>query len=605
MTTEAGLQSAVLTEPAHENHIVQFYESDDFLCDTVANFLGAGLEAGEPLLVIATAAHREAFRGRLALRGFDVEGACNSGQLTLLDARETLATFMVGGMPDWSRFKEVIGAIITSGRKGRDGRVRAYGEMVDLLWRDGHPKAAIALEELWNDVGKIHSFSLLCAYVMGNFYKEADGQHFHEVCRTHTHVLPAESFSALGSQDDRAREISILQQRARALEHEVEHRRELEMTLRDALADQRRAEEALRDFVENAVYGMHWVDAEGIIKWANPAEMELLGYARDEYIGHHISEFHADAETIADMLARLKRNETLRDYEARMRCKDGSVKVVRTSSNVLWEDGKFIHTRCFSRDVTDTKRAEEAKRKSEQLLEATLVREQEARAEAERTVRFNEMFAGILGHDLRNPLSAISTGAHYLLRVNANERVAKTAARILSSTDRMTRMVDQLLDFTRIRVGNGIALRRAAVDLRDLCNRVREELEAGHPDRSVTVDCRGELSGQWDEDRLLQVFSNLVGNALHHGAGDSAVTVRVDATDPVLVDVLIHNDGVIPAEVLPVLFEPFRGTSKQQNSKGLGLGLFITQQILTAHGATIDVTSTPESGTTFRIRLPR
>jgi PAS domain S-box-containing protein len=617
MTTDSRLQSAavkentaqagveLLAQPAHENHIVQFYETDDFLCDTVAHFLSAGLTADEPLIVIATPEHREQFCRRLQLRGFDVDGAQKSGQLVLLDARETLAHFMVNGMPDWQKFKAVVGAVITKSREGRDGRVRAYGEMVDLLWRDGNPNAAIALEELWNDVGKIHSFSLLCAYVMGNFYKEADGEHFHEVCRTHTHVIPAEGFSTLSTPDDRLREISVLQQRARALETELEHRKELEKALRDALADRRRAEEELRDFAENAVYGLHWVGADGIIQWANKAELDLLGYSRDEYFGRHISEFHADPHVIDDILQRLTRNETLRDYEARLRCKDGSIKHVQIGSNVFWRDGEFVHTRCFTRDITEKKKAEEAKRQSEELLAEALLREQGARKEAERTIRFNEMFAGILGHDLRNPLGAISTGAHYLLRMNAGERVAKTAARILSSTDRMTRMVDQLLDFTRIRVGDGIALRRERISLSELCHHVREELEAGHPDRSVTVHCEGEAIGEWDSDRLLQVFSNLVGNALHHGAGDRPVTIRIDATGASDVTAEVHNDGVVPPEMVPILFEPFRGTNKQQKSKGLGLGLFITQQIVLSHGGTIDVTSTEAEGTTFRIRLPR
>jgi PAS domain S-box-containing protein len=595
----------LLAQPAHENHIVQFYENDDFLCDTVAHFLGAGLTADEPLIVIATSEHREQFCRRLVSRGFDVDRARQNGQLTLLDARETLASFMVDGLPDWQKFKAIVGAVITKGREGRDGRVRAYGEMVDLLWRDGNPTAALALEDQWNDVAKIHSFSLLCAYVMGNFYKEADGEHFHQVCRTHTHVLPAEGFSKQQTPDDRFREISLLQQRARALETEIEHRKQLESALREALADRRRVEEELRDFCENAVYCLHWVTADGKIQWANRAELELLGYSREEYIGHHIAEFYVDHDVIDDILQRLARNETLHDYEAQLRCKDGSIKHVQIGSNVYWRDGKFVHTRCFTRDVTEKKKADEAKRQGEALLAQSLIREKEARAEAERTVRFNEMFAGILGHDLRNPLGAISTGAHYLLRMNAGEKVGKTAMRILSSTDRMTRMVDQLLDFTRIRVGNGIALRRDSISMSELCHRVREELEAAYPERVIRVECAGEPVGEWDADRLLQVFSNLAGNALHHGAADTPVSVRIDGTSRSEVTAVVHNQGVVPPEMLPILFEPFRGTNKQQNTKGLGLGLFITQQIVKSHGGSIEVTSTEQEGTTFRLRLPR
>ncbi|HMG55876.1 MAG TPA: MEDS domain-containing protein, partial [Kofleriaceae bacterium] len=150
-----------LGQPAQDNHIVQFYEREDFLYDNVAHFVAAGLTAGEPVIVIATQAHRTAFVARLKLNAIDVAAAMSTGQLTLLDADETLSQFMIGDAPDWERFREVVGAVIKNSRTGREGmRVRAYGEMGDLLWRAGNRQAAIALEELWNDLSHEHSFSL-------------------------------------------------------------------------------------------------------------------------------------------------------------------------------------------------------------------------------------------------------------------------------------------------------------------------------------------------------------------------------------------------------------------------------------------------------------
>src|SRR5947208_14807374 len=108
----------------------------------------------------------------------------------------------------------------------------------------------------------------------------------------------------------------------------------------------------LQDYFDNAVIGLHWVDKNGIILWANKAELELLGYKEEEYIGHHIAEFHADKEAINNILCRLLQNETLNQYEAVLRCKDGSTRNVVISSNVLWENNKFIHTQCFTLDVT-------------------------------------------------------------------------------------------------------------------------------------------------------------------------------------------------------------------------------------------------------------
>ncbi|HEX8144702.1 MAG TPA: PAS domain S-box protein [Pyrinomonadaceae bacterium] len=139
------------------------------------------------------------------------------------------------------------------------------------------------------------------------------------------------------------------------------------------ISERKRAEEALRqreeeltDFIENSAVGLHWVGPDGTILWANKAELELLGYTREEYIGHHISEFHADSEVIDDILGRLKRDETLHSYEARLRCKDGSLRHVLISSNVRRQNGEFHHTRCFTRDITERRLAEQALRQSEE-----------------------------------------------------------------------------------------------------------------------------------------------------------------------------------------------------------------------------------------------
>lgn len=124
--------------------------------------------------------------------------------------------------------------------------------------------------------------------------------------------------------------------------------------------------EELADFIENAAIGLHWVGPDGTILWANQAELDLLGYSREEYIGRNIAEFHADPPVIADILQRLIRNEDLHSYEARLRCKDGSIRWVLISSNVLWRDGRFVHTRCFTRDITERKRLEEESREQQQ-----------------------------------------------------------------------------------------------------------------------------------------------------------------------------------------------------------------------------------------------
>ncbi|MCU1279640.1 MAG: sensor histidine kinase [bacterium] len=225
-----------LSQPAQQNHIVQFYEDEAFLAEVVAHFVGVGLGAGEPTIVIATESHRAAFNRRLEVKGFDVARLQASGQLVVLDARATLARFMVDGHPDAARFRSVVGgALAELGRHGCHARIRAYGEMVDMLWADGNADAAIRLEELWNDLASEHSFSLLCAYDMARFPAGADGNGLARVCGTHSHVIPTERYAQLVDADARMREVAQLQQRARALEVEIAERKKVEERLRDSL----------------------------------------------------------------------------------------------------------------------------------------------------------------------------------------------------------------------------------------------------------------------------------------------------------------------------------------------------------------------------------
>jgi signal transduction histidine kinase len=227
-------------------HIVRFYENESFLTAAVADFLADGFGAGEPLVVIATAAHREAFTLRLRSRGLEVGRATREGRCVFLDARETLDGFMDGAMPNVQRFNTVVGGVLAGIAGGDASPVRAYGEMVDLLWKDGNTEGAVRLEELWNELAGEYDFSLLCAYAMGNFVNTAHTDHFHQICRQHTHVLPTERYTEC-SVEAQLVEIALLQHRARVLETEIEHRNELEWRLRESLAERHKADEALRE----------------------------------------------------------------------------------------------------------------------------------------------------------------------------------------------------------------------------------------------------------------------------------------------------------------------------------------------------------------------
>lgn len=355
---QIGPPDADLAEPHGSEHIVHFYEADGFLVDAVSDFIGAALRAGDAGVVIATEAHRAAIEDRLRADGLDLVAARADGRYVSLNAAETLLKIMADGAPEPARFVEVVGGIIA--RAGEGGRrVHAFGEMVALLHEDGNHAAVMRLEALWNELQQDHGFSLLCGYPMGGFRGEAFAERLDDVCAEHSRVIPAESFTSLTDPDDRLRAIAELQQQSLSLQAEIARRKDLEERLREALAFEQRKEWELSDFVETAPFGLHWVGPDGTIMWANTAEVELLGYALDDYVGHHIAEFHADRDVIDDMLDRLLRGETIREQPARLRHKDGSIRHVLIDSSALWEDGRFVHSRCFTRDVTDALRVEE------------------------------------------------------------------------------------------------------------------------------------------------------------------------------------------------------------------------------------------------------
>lgn len=220
--------------------------------------------------------------------------------------------------------------------------------------------------------------------------------------------------------------------------------------------------------------------------------------------------------------------------------------------------------------------------------------------------RVKEMFIAILGHDLRSPLAAIALSTELLSSKLADDPESITMLkRIGSSTNRMARMIAQLLDLTRARLGGGISVLPQACALGALVEDIVDELAAANPACRIELEATGNLEGRWDPDRLAQVFANLLGNAVRYHR-DAPIRVTLDGTAPDRVVARVHNAGVIPPALLPVLFEPFRGDGASRRSKapGLGLGLYITRAIVESHGGSIEVASS-DDGTTFTVTLPR
>jgi PAS domain S-box-containing protein len=234
-----------------------------------------------------------------------------------------------------------------------------------------------------------------------------------------------------------------------------------------------------------------------------------------------------------------------------------------------------------------------------------LVREVTAEREAE---EFQRHVLGVVGHDLRSPLSAVVTATKLLLaKKDLEDREQRLLGRALAGAERMDRIIRVLLDYARVRGGRGLPLHRRPTDLGAICHAVCDELGSLHPAREVVRHDEGDGTGEWDPDRIGQVIANLLGNALDYSPAATPVEVSWRGEEAsVTVEVANHGQP-IPADVLSRLFEPFRRGERERpgGRDGLGLGLFIARAIVHAHGGRIECRSSEGEGTMFRVVLPR
>lgn len=221
-----------------------------------------------------------------------------------------------------------------------------------------------------------------------------------------------------------------------------------------------------------------------------------------------------------------------------------------------------------------------------------------------------EMFLAILGHDLRTPLGAVITSSQFMLDTGELKEPHLTlTTRILRSSTRMNHMVGDLLDFTRSRLGSGVPIVRQPMNMATVTRHAVEEVTAANPKSVLDFTTSGDLQGEWDAARISQVLANLLGNAVQHGSAKTRISVSALGEDKE-VTLRVHNDGpAIPTADLDGLFSPLKrlrpGEAAARSAHNLGLGLYIAERIVTAHGGSIEVSSSDEAGTSFTVRLPR
>ena len=352
----------------------------------------------------------------------------------------------------------------------------------------------------------------------------------------------------------------------------------LDITAQKTRDADRRLLAAIVDSSDDAIISK---DLHGrILSW-NAAAERMYGFQASEAVGQPVSLMIPEnkLDEMFEIMERIRRGERIEHHETLRRRRSGEIfEAELTVSPIRDETGRIVAASKIARDVSSRRAAEREKQ------------------------RTRELFLGILGHDLRNPLNTI-VASLYSLEKNAAEPVQRAAARMSRATQRMTRMIEQLLDFTRARLGEGIPLRPERAELREICTGVVEEFEALHPAR-VRFESDGAGAGLWDADRMAQALSNLVGNALAHGLPEEPVEVSLSSRPDGLRLEVANRGPVIPETDRAGIFEPFRrAATAGQDSSGLGLGLYIAREIVRAHGGTIDVASDSTS-TRFVVRLP-
>jgi sigma-B regulation protein RsbU (phosphoserine phosphatase) len=366
----------------------------------------------------------------------------------------------------------------------------------------------------------------------------------------------------------------------------------LALTEPSAAPDMALLREQLRLSMEASQLGMwDWDLQAGRIRWSENIDSILGGVPGgpgDTYEAFLQRVLAEDRTRFAQQVAAALKAPADFEAEFQVYVPTGAPRWMRAKVRVLSEKGKATRVLGTLRDVT---------------------RELQLEEESRRAVDFQEQLVGIVSHDIRSPLGAIISWAR-IMAVGGPppEEQQRTFKRITSAALRIERLTRLLLDFARARLGGGITLEPRRCDMRELLQKVTHEFRVAYPDRSMVFDVEGDDSdGTWDPDRLAQVLSNLLENALKYSPPDTQVQL-VARGEKEHVELSVHNQGKpIPPELMPQIFEPFRrGPQSSRTAKtSYGLGLYIVREIVLSHGGTIEVRSNIEEGTTFIVRLPR
>jgi len=591
-------------------HFVQFYGLDEAAVSrNAARYLSEGFSLGESLLVIATKQHVERITRELAALGIDTQAALQEERLIVLDAADTLARLMMeDGRPDWDGFEAAVRPVIerVRTRTGRAG-VRAYGEMVGLLWAAGEYSAAIRVEEFWNRLRKSTDFRLYCAYPIDLFAQEAHEGAIDEVLAAHTHLLPLADNGDVGNALKRAmsevlepktngltdtlmeaQPRSWLPAMSRGTADLLSFRRtysNLSTTVLARAREHYQNEKRLRALLEHSFDGISLTDERGNFLYASASTKRILGYEPQELVGQScLTLFHHEdlpeiRQALADILA--KPHVPVR-MQFRARHKNGQWRWIESNSTNLLDEPNLCAIISNYRDISERRAAEDEKQRH-----------------ADELARSNEemqAFAYAAAHDLKEPLRTVSACTQLLSRNNSlDDNGRKLAAFVVESAKRMSTLLDDLLAFAGLSAGvqlervelNG-ALQQAIRNLEEL---IRENAAA------ISVSALPSIRG--NQSHLVELFQNLIGNAIKYR---SSVSPEIDVSAERLGDewvIKVKDNGIGIAEEYHTHIFGLLKRLHGREVPGTGMGLAICKKIVEIMGGRIWVESEPGSGATF------
>lgn len=575
-------------------HSVQFYEDSPLFLDQLAEYAGSVLGSGGACIVIATPEHRSGLAERLTDSAIDLSQAAHSGRYIALDAREIMARFMVEGWPDRELFCRTIQPVLARAQASalrKPELVFAFGEMVALLWEQGHHDAAIQLEQLWNEMQTHHQFALLCAYPLSSFADESQSELFQQVCREHSHVTPAESYCALVGESERMHMIASLQQRAAVVRGAVEDRERAIAQRNHAEAKLWRSEEFARKIVESCVDCLKVLDLEGRLEYMSPSGQALLEICNlSSYLGRPWVElWRVEDRPKVEGGLNAARSGGVGSFQAELAIGSGRRKQwdVRIAP-MRGRDGTIERLIAVARDITELRQAQQIAIQAEKLAAAGRM-------------------AATIAHEINNPLEAV-TNFIYLARTAPE--IPEETRRHLEIADRELTRVAQIaqktLGFYRDTSNNKwISVSEVIGDVlliydRKLRGKQINAVVGVHPDLKVFAK-QGELK---------QALSNLLANAIDASYRGGTVWLRAHPSsnwtngfEAGIRITLADNGSGMPPEVQKRIFIPFFTTKADV---GTGIGLWVTKSLIEQQGGYLHFRSRQgqHSGTVMSFFLP-